>query len=227
MPYEGESDHELVGRVAAGDGTAFDTLHRRYHARIYRLAYLQTNNHADAEDIAAETFCRAFERIGQFGFKGCESIYPWLHRIAVNLSIDLCRDRSSRVTVSLDTDTIEGIRGFLDRLADAHPTPEELLERHEIQTLVRASIASLSEDQRDTIVFRFLGELSLKEIADAMHRSEGAVKALLHRGIVSLRKEILERLSKIERMDLLAHTGDATNVRGDSVRVHRRADQTG
>ncbi len=129
--------------------------------------------------------------------------------------------------VSLDSGTIEGIRGFLDRLADASPTPEEMLERQEVQTLVRSSIASLSEDQRDVIVFRFLGELSVREIAEAMQRSEGAVKALLHRGIVSLRKEILERLTEIERMELLAHTGDGTNVRGDSIGVHRRIDQAG
>jgi len=226
MPFEGESDRELVARFVAGDATAFDTLHRRHYGRIYRLAYLQTNNGDDAEDIAAETLYRAFQHLHRFKFACGESIYPWLHRIAVNLSIDLCRDRSSRQIVSLDLEVAEGIRTFLERIKDVRPPPEELLERAEVQALVRSAIAALSNDQRDVIVHRFLGELSLKETAEAMRRSEGAVKSLLHRAVVALRKEILERASEAERIQLLGRKEESTDVRGDSIRIHRRTDET-
>lgn len=220
MPYEGESDRELVARVLSGATSAFNTLHRRYYARIYRLAYSQTNNRDDAEDIAAETFCRAFQRLSEFGFRS-ESLWPWLHRIAVNLSVDLARDRAAHPMMSLDQPLIEGMRSFLESLESFQPTPDELLQRAEVQEMVRASIASLVEDQRDAIVFRFLGDMTLLEIADEMQRTEGAVKALLHRGLIALRKEIDGRLSKAERIDGLRTEG-TKDVRGDSIGIHRR-----
>ncbi len=224
MPYEGESDRALVARIMYGETAAFDALHHRYYARIYRLAYLQTNNQADAEDIAAETFCRAYQRIGQFGFRQCESIYPWLHRIAVNLCVDLCRERAAHGTVSLDQPLVEGVRSFLERLESTEPSPDELLQREEVQDLVRASIAALSEDQRDVVIFRFLADLSIKEIAEAMQRNEGAVKSLLHRAMESLRKELVVRLSKADRIDGLRRSEVTKDVRRDSFGVHRRTE---
>jgi RNA polymerase sigma-70 factor (ECF subfamily) len=226
MPYESESDRELVARVIAGETEAFGTLHKRYHGKIYRLAYLQTHNEDDAKDIAAETFCRAFQQLRQFQFRAGESIYPWLHRIAANLAVDRCRDASSRRVVSLDAEVAGGIQTFLDRMEDTGPSPEEWLERHEVQMLVRSAIAALSPDQQETIVHRFLGELSVKEIAESMHRSEAAVKSLLHRGLVALREELIERLEKAGRIDLLAHGEEEINVRGDTLRIHRRTDET-
>ena len=224
MAFEGESDRALVARVSYGETAAFETLHSRYYSRIYRLAYLQTNNHADAEDIAAETFCRAFQRIGQFSFRQCESIYPWLHRIAVNLCVDLCRERTAHATVSLDQPLIDGVSSFLERLEATQPSPDELLMQSEVQDLVRAAVASLSEDQRDVITYRFLGDLSLKEIADAMQRSEGAVKSLLHRAMESLRKELLDRLSKAGRAQGIRRSEGKQDVRGNSFGIHRRTE---
>lgn len=224
MPYEGESDRELVARVVSGETAAFDTLHHRYYARIYRLAYLQTNNQADAEDIAAETFCRAYERLGQFGFRQCQSIYPWLHRIAVNLCVDQCRDRAAHATVSLDAPLIDGVRSFLERLESTQPSPDELLQREEVRQMVRDSILSLSEDQREAIVYRFLADMSILEIAQAMERNEGAVKSLLHRATLALRKDLEQRLANADRVAGLGRSEGTKDVRGDSVGIHRRTE---
>ena len=225
MPYEGESDRELVSRFIAGDNTAFETLHRRYYAKVYRLAYTQTHNAEDAEDIASETFCRAFERIKQYRFEGGDSVYPWLYRVTANLCVDLCRDRSSREVVSLDAETAEGVRVFLERIEDTKPSPYEIVEKHEVQQLVRSAIASLASDQQEAIIYRFSGELSFSEIGKAMHRSEHAAKSLLHRGLVSLRAEVLTRLSDAERLQMLGGK-EETHVRGDSVRIHGRTGKT-
>lgn len=224
MPYEGESDRDLVTRVLSGEADAFNTLHHRYYSRIYRLAYLQTNNHADAEDVAAETFVRAFERIGQFGFRQCQSIYPWLHRIAANLCVDLCRDRAAHATVSLDAPLIEGMRSFLDRLESMQPDPGELLRRSEVREIVRDSILSLSEDQREAVVYRFLGDMSILEIAQAMERNEGAIKSLLHRAMVALRKDLEVRLADADRIGGLRRSEGTKDVRGDSIGIHRRTE---
>jgi len=225
MPYEAESDRELVSRFIAGDNIAFETLHRRYYAKVYRLAYSQTNNADDSEDIASEAFCRAFEHIKQYRFDAGDSIYPWLYRVTVNLSVDLCRDKSRHQTVSLDAETAEGVRTFLERIEDTKPSPYELVERKEVQHLVRSAIANLARDQQEAIIHRFSGELSFQEMAQAMHRSEGSVKSLLYRGLVSLRTEVLKRLSDAERLQMLGGK-EETHVRGDSVRIHRRTGET-
>lgn len=225
MPYEGESDRELVTRFIKGDNTAFETLHRRYYAKVYRLAYLQTNNADDAEDIASETFCRAFERIKQYKFDAGDSVYPWLYRVTANLCVDLSRDKSSREVVSLDAQTAEGVRTFLEQIEDTKPSPYEVVEKHEVQQLVRSAIANLARDQQEVIVHRFSGEMSYQEIAQAMHRSDGSVKSLLHRGLVALRAEVLNRLSEAERLQLLGGK-EETHVRGDSIRIHGRTGKT-
>ncbi len=190
MPFE-ESDKALVERLKAGDAIAFGTLHRRYYPKVYRLALLKTNNPDDAADIASETFCRALQHLPGYKFQRCDSIYPWLHRIASNLIIDAARSRPPGGEVSLDASTADEVGSFLECLPDTGPTPQELVERKEVQALVRQAIARLPADQSEAVLYRFLGDLSIKEIARALDRSEGAVKSLLHRALVSLRQGML------------------------------------
>ncbi|BDI28049.1 RNA polymerase sigma factor [Capsulimonas corticalis] len=205
----GESDRALVEAAKRGSGDAFAALHSRYYARIYRLAYLKTNNASDAEDVASETFLRALSSLPRFHFKAGmpqdASLYPWLHRIATNLIVDSCRQRPPSGTVSLDAPLVEGMRDLLaDRTparGEANLSPQEVVERHEVQQLVRAAIATLPADQSEVLIYRFLGDLSLKEIAPLMERSESAVKSLLHRAVVALRGEISRRLDSVERLE--------------------------
>jgi RNA polymerase sigma-70 factor (ECF subfamily) len=190
MPIE-ESDKLLVERLKRGDTAAFGTLHRRYYARIYRLALLKTNHAEDAADIASDTFCRALEHLPNYEFRRCDSLYPWLHRIATNLIIDAARARPAGGEVSLDASTADEVGSFLECLPDTSPSPQELVERKEVQTLVRQAITRLPADQGEAVLYRFIGDLSIKEIARALDRSEGAVKSLLHRALVSLRQGML------------------------------------
>lgn len=80
----------------------------------------------------------------------------------------------------------------MENLRDDGPTPHELAERHETQTLIRAAIATLPHDQANVILLRFGGDLSIQEIALALDRTEGAIKSLIHRGLVNLRKTLLD-----------------------------------
>jgi RNA polymerase sigma-70 factor, ECF subfamily len=190
MPME-ESDKALVERLKRGDRAAFGTLHHRYYAKIYRLALLKTNHADTAEDIASETFCRALANLPGYEFRRCDSLYPWLHRIASNLIIDAARARPAGGEVSLDAATADDVGSFLECLPDTAPSPQELVERKEVQALVREAISRLPADQGEAVLYRFLGDLSIKEIARALDRSEGAVKSLLHRALVSLRQGML------------------------------------
>ena len=184
------ADRLLVEQALAGNTEAFAALHRRYYARIYRLALLRCRSVQDAEDVASETFVKAIAHLPSFRFQG-ESLFPWLSRIASNLATDLGRRQSNAVVLSLDSQTVESVRALLEGLPGDAPDPHDLAERAETQTLLRAAVATLPQDQADAILLRFGGDLPLKEIALALNRSEGAIKSLLHRALVGLRKLLL------------------------------------
>jgi RNA polymerase sigma-70 factor (ECF subfamily) len=229
MPID-ESDRALVARVKAGDVRAFGTLHARYYAKIYRLAYLKTADPEDAQDVASETFCNALVHLRQkpYEFRHCDSIYPWLHRIAHNLLVDRARAKPPGGTVSLDAPTSDEVSTFLEQLPDDGPSPQELAERHEVQELVRQAVAKLPADQATAVMYRFQGDLSIKEIARALKRSEGAVKSLLHRALVTLRRDMQQQLAESAPSAVPPRTyttsqkteGDAPHV----IRLHQ-ADQ--
>lgn len=203
MPFD-DSDPTLVERVKAGDVRAFEMLHRRYHARIYRFAFLRLGNSEDAADVAANTFCSALRKLHTFQFRRTDSIYPWLHRIASNLVVDVVRAQPSGGMLSLDAHAAEDLDSFLEYLPADGPTPQELVERSELQEIVRQAIARLPADQARAVDLRFLGDLSIREIAQALDRSEGAVKSLLHRALVTLRQHL--------KSTVVASRQAATNV---------------
>ena len=198
------SDADLIGAAQRGNVKAFGTLHMRYYTRIYHLAYLKTNNAQDAEDVASETFVRALANLSRFRLKDdLASFYPWLHRIALNLIVDGSRRRPPSGVVSLDAPVIAGIRSLLDSpLPGAGPSPQEIVERQEVQQLVRSAIAALPDDQADVLIYKFLGDLTLREIAPLLSRSEAAAKSLLHRAVVNLRREIERRVDAVERLEM-------------------------
>lgn len=189
MPFD-DSDQILVERVKAGDVRAFEMLHRRYHGRIYRFAFLRLGNAEDAADVAANTFCSALRKLHTFQFRRTESIYPWLHRIASNLVVDVVRAQPAGGTLSLDAHAGDDLDSFLEYLPADGPSPQELVERGELQEVVREAIGKLPADQARAVDLRFLGDLSIREIAQALDRSEGAVKSLLHRALVALRQQL-------------------------------------
>jgi RNA polymerase sigma-70 factor (ECF subfamily) len=196
MPFE-PSDRALVDRAKDGDADAFGALHDRYYGRIYRLAYLKTGNAEEAQDVASETFCRALQHLPRYQFRRTDSLYPWLHRIASNLMVDASRARPAGGVISLDAALGEELGSYLEQLPDAGATAQEVVERKEVQALVREAIRRLPTDQSDAVCYRFLADMSIKEIARALDRSEGAVKSLLHRALVSLRRDLLARLMEL------------------------------
>jgi RNA polymerase sigma-70 factor (ECF subfamily) len=189
MPFD-DSDQTLVERVKAGDVRAFETLHRRYYPRIYRFAFLRLGNAEDAADVASNTFCSALRKLHTFQFRRSDSIYPWLHRIAGNLVVDLVRAQPSGGMLSLDAHAAEDLDSFLEYLPADGLSPQELVERTEVQEIVREAIGKLPAEQARAVDLRFLGDLSIREIAQALDRSEGAVKSLLHRALVALRQHL-------------------------------------
>ena len=201
------SDGDLIIAAQRGDVSAFTALHTRHYKRVYHLAYLKTGNIQDAEDVASETFVRALANLSRFRMRDeMNSFYPWLHRIAMNLIVDGGRQRPPSGIVSLDAPVIAGMRSLLDGgLSDGRSSPQEIAERHEVQAMVRSAIATLPVDQGDVLIYRFLGDLSPREIAPLLKRSESATKSLLHRATLALRVEISRRVDAVDRLE--SHRG--------------------
>lgn len=195
----GDSDRALVERIKTGDRAAFSELHDRYYPRVYRFAYMRTGNAEDAADIASDTFCSALRHLGNFEFKRTNSLYPWLHRIAYNAVVDGARARPRGRVCSLDARAGEGLESFINLMPDDGPGPQELVEQEEVRETLLAAISDLPADQGRAISYRYLGQLSIRDIACELDRSEGAVKSLLHRALLNLRAEFQTKAEEARR----------------------------
>ena len=188
------SDTWLVEQTLAGNADAFAVLHGRYYQRVFRLALVKCRTRADAEDVASETFVRAITHLGSYRFQS-PSLLPWLLKIAANLAADMGRRNSGAAFVSLDSsgsagEAVGGVRAYLELASDA-PDPHALAARHETQALLKAAVLDLPPEQSEAVLLRFGAELSLKEIAHTMNKTEGAIKSLLHRALLRLRRDLI------------------------------------
>src|SRR6202158_6570177 len=129
---------ELVRRARDGDMSAYDDLVRRYQERIYATIYHMTSNHEDANDLAQDSFIKAFQALKSF--KGGSSFYTWLYRIAVNKTINFLKQRKNRTHMSLnDLDfNAEHDPDFIALISDK--TPRRDADLTELQETLNAAV---------------------------------------------------------------------------------------
>src|SRR5436305_4246632 len=140
MPH---TDAAAVALARSGDSEAFRALVERHSRAVYRLAHRMTGNPQDAEDVVQETFLRAYRQLSRFESRA--NFGTWLHRIAVNCSIDLIRSRKHQET-GHDAPDLEQFASGADDRADH--TPERLMLSAEVQERVTAAMSSLSHMER-------------------------------------------------------------------------------
>jgi len=211
------SDRELVARTAHGESAALEVLHKRYYAKLYKLALVKVGNEDDAHDIASEAFVRAVQNVLKLDPLSSASLYPWLHTVVQHLAVDHYR-RAAQVESVSDTPESGELLSLFERIEDPGPQPEEIVARKQVQAAVRQALGTLPEVQAQAIYYRFIGEMSLAEIAAEIGKSEGAVKSLLHRGMLNLRVRIRE-MAEQQRRTRRGDTG--RDVHGDTITVHR------
>lgn len=178
IPEFDESD--LIQR-AKSDPHAFGELYDLYVKKIYNYIYYRTGNHQDAEDLTARVFQRALQHIPNYQDRGVP-FSAWLYRIAHNLVANWHRDQSRRKVVTLDesiTTTTAG-RNIPEKVAVDNQRQDQLLE------LIR----QLPPERQQLIILKFVERMSNAEIGKIMGRSEGAVKSLYHRTLITLRNYI-------------------------------------
>lgn len=176
-------DAALVDRVQRGDPRAFDLLVIKYRRRVERLIGRMIRDHALVEDLAQETFIRAYRALPQF--RGESTFYTWLYRIASNTARRalVTLKRSPIVTESaLSTAAEDGDEtSRLENALSDDATPEALLASKEIAAAVNVAIAGLSEDLRQAITLREVEGLSYEEIAVVMSCPIGTVRSRIFR----------------------------------------------
>jgi RNA polymerase sigma factor (sigma-70 family) len=168
---------QLVHRARQGDLCAYDELVKRYQERIYATIYHMTANHEDANDLAQESFVKAFQALKSF--KGGSSFYTWLYRIAVNKTINFLKQRKNRQHMSLnDLDfNAEHNPDLVALISDKTPRREAGL--NELQEKLNAAMLKLSESHRMAVVLHDVQGLSHEEIAKVMHCNIGTVRSRL------------------------------------------------
>ena len=177
-----DADAVLVTRAKQGDQRAFEMLVVKYQRRIERLIGRMVRDVDLVQDIAQESFIRAYRALPQF--RGDSAFYTWLYRIAINTAkkalVELKRDPLiSEGSFVADDDGDETSR-VENELTDGE-TPEALLASKEIAGAVNAAIDALSEDLRQASTLREIEGLSYEEISDVMNCPIGTVRSRIFR----------------------------------------------
>jgi RNA polymerase sigma factor (sigma-70 family) len=170
-------EQSLVRRSQQGDLAAYDELVRRYQERIYATIYHMTSNHEDANDLAQETFIKAFQAIKSF--KGGSSFYTWVYRIAVNKTINFLKQRKNRMHMSLnDLDfNAEHDPDLVALVSDK--TPRREVNLAELQEKLNTALQKLSEPHRLVVTLHDVQGLPHDEIAEIMGCNIGTVRSRL------------------------------------------------
>lgn len=174
------SDEDVLVKASQGDSEAFGVLYDRYVTRIYNYVYYRTGNQHDAEDLTSRVFTRAMKHITNYQNRGVP-FSAWLYRIAHNLVANWHRDNSKKHEVELE-DTYW--------VSPESDMPESILEQSEDEVALLKMIRKLPEDRQTLLILKFVEHMSNAEIGTIMDRTEGAIKSLYHRTLLSLRDEM-------------------------------------
>lgn len=178
-------DIDLADRLAADlDGT-FEALVRAHADRLYGIALRLTGDGRDAEEIAQDALVRAYRALSGYEAEQIRSlrIRPWLAAIAVNLT----RNRRRRVADRQPSLSLDAAGPGTDPAAPPSDAPEALAVRRAERERWAAALACLPDRYRVPLVLRHVDDLSYEEMAEALGRPEGTLRAQVHRGLALLR----------------------------------------
>jgi RNA polymerase sigma factor (sigma-70 family) len=189
------AEGDLVRRARRGDLHAYDELVKRYQERIYATIYHMTSNHEDANDLAQESFIKAFQALKSF--KGGSSFYTWLYRIAVNKTINFLKQRKNKHHLSLnDLDfNAEHDPDLVALVSDKTPLRDAGLS--ELQKKLNEALLKLSEPHRMVAVLHDVQGMSHEEIAEIMDCNVGTVRSRLFYARQQLQGHLAEYVKTI------------------------------
>ena len=195
--YASDVDLQLMMRVKAGDGDAFNTLMQKHEKTVVNLVYRFTGNREVAGDLAQEVFLRIYRASGRFEAKA--KFFTFLYTVTLNLCRNYRAKAQRRKTTSLDA-TRQGQNGDLPsrELVDPIGSAEEQVSRMELSSVVREAVDSLPEQQREAVILQRFQGLGYDEIAEALNLSVPAVKSRIHRAKLNLKEKLAPYLERGE-----------------------------
>ncbi|OUT98142.1 MAG: RNA polymerase sigma factor RpoE [Betaproteobacteria bacterium TMED41] len=185
-----ENDIELVNRVKSGDTAAFDFLVIKYQRRVIRLLSRIVRDPVEVEDIAQESFLKAYRAITQF--RGDSAFYTWLYRIAVNTAKNYLFSRGRRpIPISdLNTNSEDGESFDFQAVSDTSETPEGTMVGMQIAEAVNRAVEKLPNELSTAVTLREMEGLSYEEIAEVMNCPIGTVRSRIFRAREAISEEL-------------------------------------
>ena len=167
---------ELIACAQSGDPAVIGDLYDRYRLSVFRYMYYKVGDLHAAEDLTSDVFLRMIRALNGYQPQNV-SFDAWLFQIARNLAIDHYRKVGGKTPLSLE-----------EHMITDKDDPDRNLERSLTSDLLLQALAKLSDLQRDVIVLRFVNGLPIAQVAQALHKSEDAIKALQRRALGTLRE---------------------------------------
>lgn len=175
---------EVVTRAQAGDTSAIAELYREHRRFVFMTIYNSVGNQQVAEDLTADVFVRMIRNVDRFEWHGTD-IRAWLRVIARNIVTD--RFKSGRYKKETAYGSPESFAQNCEA-PDREARVESFVTDRLTAQLVIRMMDELSDDQREVLKLRFLREMSIAEVAEAMGKEEGAIKALQYRAVRAMQK---------------------------------------
>lgn len=178
---ERDEEARLIQRAQQGDEKAISELYRRHVDVVYRYIWARVRDETIAEDLTAQVFLKALEGLPTYQDTG-KPFLAWLYRIAYARTVDHWRQQERRVEVPLD-----------EALPTGEPRPGALLEAQDDWMMAIDLLAQLTDDQQAVLMLRFIGEMSLAQVAETLGKTLGATKAVQHRALASLARMLQDQ----------------------------------
>ena len=189
-------DTELMIQVKAGDKSAFRIIVEKYQQQVINVAYRILGDPEDAEEIAQETFLKAY--LSAKSYKPQAELFTYLYTIVTHLALNRLRKKRRLRWFSLDSlDDSEGGSNPEEILTDPTDRPDEALERTEREEMVRRALEALPPAQKAAMVLSRYEGLSYSQIAEVMDISVSAVESKLYRAKQTLKKKLTPYLEDI------------------------------
>jgi RNA polymerase sigma-70 factor (ECF subfamily) len=181
-----EGDRTAVIRAREGDGEAFRALVERHSRYLFGVAHRMTGSAADAEDVVQEAWLRAYRQLAQFEARA--DLRTWLHRIAVNCSIDHIRSRRHREDAHDPMDLETG--PLSEQGAEGQVLPDRLAEGGQIQARVQEALGGLTSLERAAFILRHVEGQSIEEVGAALGMRTSATKHSVFRAVRKMRQAL-------------------------------------
>jgi RNA polymerase sigma-70 factor, ECF subfamily len=192
---ESRDEKQLIASILEGETERFHELIRPYERSVFVMALSLLHNEADAEDVAQESFIKAYRNLASF--RGDAKFGTWLISIALNEARSRIRRNKTVRVDSLDQDPEEPGHISPALLRDWREIPSQVLERGEVRVMFQEAIAALPENYREVLLLRDVEELSTLEAATVLQISSASIKVRLHRARMMLQRNLEPKLKQL------------------------------